>query len=428
MFKKIFKNIIVILILLISLVLVGCEPKEPDDPNKPDNPPVDPLTVEYDELIYYSQVGKIEVKSIYEDDEFFIDSLNTKVIKILENNGDNLIAKGVGVGEAEIKISNAYGDELTITIKVEAKGEFAPPIESMELSFVEEGPYYINQPYHLQVKYTPEIYNDKVRFITSEDYEINPETLEIVFKRTGKMIVSIFAEGKSKRTNLSVEVTTNPNIEMYEILFIGNSLTYVHDIPKIIQNMITADGVYMCYSQDTPGGSYLSDHENNFNILIEKYQFTHVILQGQSYEPVNKKDAFLAAAQKFGEIAKAKGAQVIMYESWAYDRETYNGLTRYQMTERLKQGYEEAANLIGAKITRSGEAFKLFEETYGRTPSLYQDMNHQSLYGAYLSACVHYSTITGRKASDNTYKIEGIESSTAAQIRRIADLISFQEQ
>ena len=164
------------------------------------------------------------------------------------------------------------------------------------------------------------------------------------------------------------------------------------------------------------------------NILIEKYQFTHVILQGQSYEPVNKKDAFLAAAKKFGEIAKAKGAQVIMYESWAYDRETYNGLTRYQMTERLKQGYEEAANLIGAKITRSGEAFKLFEETYGRTPSLYQDMNHQSLYGAYLSACVHYSTITGRKASDNTYKIEGIDSSVAAQIRRIADLISFPEQ
>ena len=105
MFKKIFKNIILILILLISLVLVGCEPKEPDDPNKPNNPPVDPLTVEYDELIYYSQVGKIEVKSIYEDDEFFIDSLNTKVIKILENNGDNLIAKGVGVGAAEIKIS-----------------------------------------------------------------------------------------------------------------------------------------------------------------------------------------------------------------------------------------------------------------------------------------------------------------------------------
>lgn len=117
-----------------------------------------------------------------------------------------------------------------------------------------------------------------------------------------------------------------------------------------------------------------------------------------------------------------------MYESWAYDRETYAGLTRYQMTEKLRIAYEEAASLIGAKITRSGEAFRLFEETYGREPSLYQDMNHQSLLGAYLSACVHYSTITGKRASDNMYKIEGIDSAMAAKIRRIADLISFPEE
>ena len=131
---------------------------------------------------------------------------------------------------------------------------------------------------------------------------------------------------------------------------------------------------------------------------------------------------------QFGEKAKERGAEVIVYESWAYDRESYKNLTRYQMTERLREAYEEAANLIGAKITRSGEAFRLFEETIGRTPSLYQDMNHQSLYGAYLSACVHYSTLTGQRASDNFYKMEGIDATAAAQIKRIADLISFPEE
>ena len=245
MIKSIFKNIIMVLVLLLSLVLIGCETKEPqntEEPEKPENPNI---TVEYDELLYYSQVGKIEVKSVYEDDDFYIESLNTKVIKIIENNGDNLIAKAVGLGEAEIHISNAYGDELTITIKVEAKEGFAPPIENMELSFVEEGPYYVNTKYHLQVKFAPEIYNDTYRFITSEDYELNPENLEVVFKRSGKMIISIFAETNSKRTNLEVNVQVNTDEEMYEVLFIGNSLTYVHDIPSIIQNMITSDGSYM---------------------------------------------------------------------------------------------------------------------------------------------------------------------------------------
>jgi hypothetical protein len=104
--------------------------------------------------------------------------------------------------------------------------------------------------------------------------------------------------------------------------------------------MITSDGGYMVYSQDTPGGSYLQDHEAMFNMYIGKYAFSHVILQGQSYEPIDKKEAFLETMEKFGKQAKAIGAQVIVYESWAYDRESYKGLTRYEMTEQLKLSYE----------------------------------------------------------------------------------------
>ena len=421
MIKKFIKNIMLVLILFLTLVLVGCETGNVE-------PPKDEMTVEYDELIYYSQVGKIEVASTYEYDEFYIESLNTKVIKILENTGDNLIAKAVGVGEAQINITNYHGDEINITIKVEAKGEFAPPISDFELSIKEEGPYYIGETYHVECKVIPEVYYDTYSFMKSDDYDFNTETMEIVFKRTGELSISVFAQKQSKRVILKVDVRTNPNVEMYEVLFIGNSLTYVHDIPSIIQDMIEADGVIMNYSQDTPGGSYLSDHEQMFDSLINKYYFTHVILQGQSYEPINKYDTFIEYMVKYGEAAKARGAQVIAYQSWAYDRESYNGLTRYQMTEKLKLAYDDAANLIGAKVTRSGEAFKLFEETYGRTPSLYQDMNHQSLYGAYLSACVHYSTITGRKAINNTFVLEGIEADIATQIKQIADLISFPEQ
>ena len=151
MFKMLMKNFVLLLIVIVSLVLVGCSGGE-DNPPEPE-PEKDKITVEFDELIYYSQIGKIKVSSEYEDDEFIIESLNTKVIKIIENNGDDLIAKAVGVGEAEIKISNAYGDEKTIKIVVEAKGEFAPPIDKIELSIKEEGPYYIGKTYHLEVKF-----------------------------------------------------------------------------------------------------------------------------------------------------------------------------------------------------------------------------------------------------------------------------------
>ena len=299
----------------------------------------------------------------------------------------------------------------------------------MDLKIVEEGPYYVGETYHLDITFYPEVFNDTYRYILSKDndYVIDQENNTVIFNRSGNMILSVFAEGNAIRDNLQLEVNVNPNIEMYEVLFIGNSLTYVHDIPSIIENMITADGVYFCYSKDLVGGSTLESHETAFNNYIEKYNFSHVILQGQSIEPINNKTNFMNAIQKFGTKAKEKGAQVIVYETWAYNKDVYNGLPKYQMTEGLKKSYEEAANLLGAKITRSGEAFKLFEETYGITPTLYQDLNHQNLYGAYLSACVHYSTLTGKKASENLYEPDGIELEWIIKIRKIADLISFGE-
>ncbi len=421
--KKIRLLVMQILFIALAIFVVGCtKPTVEPEPEK------DVLTVTYDELLYYSQEGSIKVTSIYEDDELLVESLDEKIIQVTQIDNNNYKTKAVGLGTVNIAIYSSYlEEEKIIEIKVEAKEGFAPQIDNIDIKLVEEGPYYIGKTYHLDIKISPEIYNDTYRYLTSEDYDINTEDLTIVFKRTGKMSVGVFANGKSKRFSILVDVKADPESETYDILFIGNSLTYVHDIPSIIQNMITSDGGYMVYSQDTPGGSYLQDHEAMFNMYIGKYAFSHVILQGQSYEPIDKKEAFLETMEKFGKQAKAIGAQVIVYESWAYDRESYKGLTRYEMTEQLKLSYEEAANRIGAKITRSGEAFKLFEETYGRTPSLYQDMNHQSLYGAYLSACVHYSTITGKKASDNTYLIDGLDIEIVKNIQKIADQISFGE-
>ena len=414
----------IIFITLIIFLLVGC--------NTPVTPPVeekDELTFNYEEIIYYSQTGYIEVTSIYEDDEIYYENSNEKILKVKEESNGYYKIEAISLGEVTITFTSAQAEkEYTITIKVDAKEGFAPPIEKMELRIKEEGPYYVGETYHLEYKIYPEIYNDTFRYIINSDYELNSETNEIVFKHAGTFVISIFANKKQIRTNINVKVDFPKDKEMYEVLFIGNSLTYVHDIPSIIKNMIEADGVYFSYSQDTPGGSYLKDHRNNFDILINKYDFTHVILQGQSYEAISNFTEFRSEILRYNEILKAKNSntQTILYQSWAYNRDVYQGLAKYDMTKKLAEAYGSVAKEINAKLTRSGDAFKLFETEIGLTPSLYQDMNHQSLYGAYLSACVHYSTLTGRKASDNTYVISGIEPGMIKTIQEIADRISFE--
>lgn len=295
--KKIRVLILQVLIVVLSLFIVGCTTSEPVETKI--------ITVEYDGLLYYGQTGNITVISEYDDDEIVLENLNKNIIELEEIDMNNYTTKGIGVGTAQIAIYSSYLDEeMIIEITVESVEGYEAPIQSVELSLVEEGPYYINQKYNLEVEFYPEIFKDTYRFITSSDYELNEEDMTIVFKRSGKLDVAIFAETKSKRFNLLVDVKANPNQESYDILFIGNSLTYVHDIPSIIQNMITSDGGYMVYSQDTPGGSYLKDHESMFNQYISKYHYSHVILQGQSYEPIDKKEEFLETMEKFGKKSK----------------------------------------------------------------------------------------------------------------------------
>ncbi len=410
------KTIIITIIVLFAICLIGCNTESIEQKS---------LIVEYDKEIFYSQFGKIVVTSPYEDDEIYIESLNEKVIKINTSFSDTEIAEAVGEGIAQIYISNNYGEELYITITVKVSKEFAPPIEKMELSIVESGPYYVGETYHLHCDFYPSVFKDTYRFIKSDDYEINPDTMEIIFKHAGNIIVSIFAETNSKRTNLPVEVNINKEKEMYEILFIGNSLTYVCDIPSIIKNMIVADGVYINYIQCTEGGYKLIDHQQNFNKYMDKYQFSHVILQGQSYEPIINYDLFMGTIRTYKDKLEQEQANIIMYQTWAYNAEKYNGIQKYEMLDLLVQGYNDAASELSGDVAKSGQAFKLFEETFGLEPTLYSDLNHQSTYGAFLSACVLYSTITGRKSIDNNYSYPEIDMEWQLKIKQIADIISF---
>lgn len=408
------KKVLSLVSILFCLLLVACQT----------GPVKDALKVEFDELLVEGQVGKIKVESIYEDDEISIESLNPSIIEIIENSGDDMIAKALNDGVASIKITNKYGNEVLIEIFVDKGNTSFVPIENVEISLVEEGPYYVLETYHLKLDISPANSNDEFSFYESVDYEINPETLEIVFKQAGTHVINLSAKKSHKLFSINVEVDIDyTRDDIYYILYIGNSLTYVHDIPNLIKSMINADGGYVAYVQDTPGGSYLASHYDKYQEIVSKYKFTHIVLQGQSKEPISGKQEFLDAMKLFYDTGKDTGAEFIVYETWCYDGEQY----RYSMTEGLKASYEEAAALIGARITRSGEAFRLFEETYGLETSLYQDLNHQSIYGAFLSACVHYGTFTGKRASDNSFIMEGIDEEMAIKIKGIADKISFGE-
>lgn len=256
------------------------------------------LTVEYDELLYYGQKGKIKVTSKYENDEITIKCISERVIKINYDATDDNIVEAIGVGEAIIVITNLYDEVISIIIKVEAKEGFAPPIEKIVVNLVEEGPYYPGVKYHISCDVYPEIYNDSYSIDLSRYYYIDSEENAITFKQIRNITIKVISKTNKVVGEVTVNVELDPTQEMYEILFVGNSLTNVNGIPSLVQKMIKEDGLYVNVVMDAPGGVSLYQHDEKFYSLLDSSQFTHVILDFNGYSKYEMTDAVVEAYDK----------------------------------------------------------------------------------------------------------------------------------
>jgi hypothetical protein len=77
---------------------------------------------------------------------------------------------------------------------------------------------------------------------------------------------------------------------MYRILFIGNSHTYLHHMPRLLTGLAQAKGIEIFTEQSTGEGASLAWHWNRPETkdLIARGQWTHVVLQETAREAVGR--------------------------------------------------------------------------------------------------------------------------------------------
>ena len=89
---------------------------------------------------------------------------------------------------------------------------------------------------------------------------------------------------------------------MYDLLFIGNSLTYFkYSIPDFISKMIKLDGIQVNIAMDSITPQWIIDHEIAFNTFNQQRKYTHVILQEYSYGLIQDYNKFETSVLKFNE-------------------------------------------------------------------------------------------------------------------------------
>ncbi|MBP7409288.1 MAG: hypothetical protein KA941_11060 [Flavobacteriales bacterium] len=219
------------------------------------------------------------------------------------------------------------------------------------------------------------------------------------------------------------------------VLFLGNSYTYVNDLPNTLRQLALSLGDTMTVASSAPGGYTLFQHSTYAPTLaaIGSQQWDFVVLQEQSQLgalPVEATNTELGAIQLMEDIeANYECTYPVFYMTWGRQNGdpqncasfpfmcTYDG-----MQQGLRDNYVYLATMNDAYVSPVGVAWKQVRDTHPLINLYDADGSHPSPAGTYLAACVFYCTLFQESCVPSTYAA-GLQADSAAILRSIASSV-----
>jgi hypothetical protein len=219
------------------------------------------------------------------------------------------------------------------------------------------------------------------------------------------------------------------------VLFIGNSYTYVNDLPNTFRQLGQAAGKVIIVDSNAPGGYTFNQHSTNATTLakIAQGNWDYVVLQEQSqmpsFPPFQVESDVYPFAQKLDSLIHAADSctKTIFYMTWgrkygdASNCGNYAPLCTYEgMQMRLRTSYMEMAQNNNAMVAPAGMAWRSSWYNDSTINLWSSDLSHPSLEGTYLTACTFYATLFKQNTLGLSYTA-GLNANTASFLQHIAD-------
>ena len=199
-----------------------------------------------------------------------------------------------------------------------------------------------------------------------------------------------------------------------KVLFIGNSKTYVKDIPKKFANIAGNAGYSVSVNSVTEGGKTLLELSNKYSSSITSSSYDCVILQEQTDAYAEGGSTYSNGISAATKLVRNKNSKVKVYVRalWILNNSSSTALNKsYKATEKY------AAN-NKAGVIYDGKAFEKSRQQYPNI-NLFNDDRHQSEAGAYLSALVIYKSLSSQSPTSITY-YANLDKDTAVKLQSIA--------
>ncbi|MFO0494427.1 MAG: DUF4886 domain-containing protein, partial [Flavobacteriia bacterium] len=217
------------------------------------------------------------------------------------------------------------------------------------------------------------------------------------------------------------------------VLFIGNSYTYVNNLPTVFNNLTQSLGDISTVDSKTNGGYTFQNHLSDAitHTKIHSRQWDFVVIQGQSQEPSFPTDQVNAQS-----LPPAVALADSVYNNWYCSQAVYfmtwgrqNGDPQWDsistfdgMNARLRNAYMRIADSANASVSPVGVAWKYVRDNHPTINLYSSDGSHPSMEGTYLAACTFYSSLFRKSAVGASYT-GGLAPSIAAQLQAAARLV-----
>jgi len=203
------------------------------------------------------------------------------------------------------------------------------------------------------------------------------------------------------------------------ILFVGNSFTFYNNaIYTHLRKLLVAedpsnrDNIFL--KSMTISGANLVDHKSGLSQLLTSRNWDVVVLQGHSLEPIGEDTApgFQSTARVFSEAIRLRGAEPVLFMTWAY-------ADRPEMTTQLASAFRRLGRKLDVPVIPVGLAFTQARNDIPGVVLHDPDQKHPSLAGTYLAAAVFYASLYGQSPVGIGYDA-GLDEGLARKLRQTA--------
>jgi hypothetical protein len=176
-----------------------------------------------------------------------------------------------------------------------------------------------------------------------------------------------------------------------KILFVGNSLTYYNDLPKLVKEIAKQNGIKLDVHSFTKPNYALEDHWIEGAVVAElrstHYDFI-VFQQGPSALKASREN-LIEYALMFSKVCKEQNSRMAFYSVWPSGDRSFD-------FENVYRSYSAAADTTHGIVCPAGNAWLKVWEGKKDFPLYSEDGFHPTEHGSLLAALVIYGSLFKR--------------------------------